>query len=266
MSSGQPGVIFTINDSGNEPLLFAIDTTGALRGTWRVQGAVNRDWEAISSGPCARASSGDAPDSSRNCLYIGDVGDNDAERNSLTIFRVREPRVGSADSLISIRAESLTFRYEKGAHDVEAMFVSRDGSLNLITKRPLRNWSFRLRPSLVFGIPASAWGPGPTIARRVDSLSIVPGSAPNRAITDASLSRDGRYLAVRTYWQVYVFSTDSTTGRVNAAIDPTMCNIAGLRERQGEGISWYLDTRRLLVTSEGVSEPMRVIECPLPTG
>src|SRR5215831_3895936 len=51
-SFAQPGVVFTINDSGNDPLLFAFDTTGADRGVWRVQGATNVDWEAASIGPC----------------------------------------------------------------------------------------------------------------------------------------------------------------------------------------------------------------------
>src|SRR5688572_26609044 len=32
MSASQPGIVFTINDSGHDPVLFALDTTGALRG------------------------------------------------------------------------------------------------------------------------------------------------------------------------------------------------------------------------------------------
>jgi hypothetical protein len=32
MSDRQPGVMFTLNDSGNDPYLFAIDTLGADRG------------------------------------------------------------------------------------------------------------------------------------------------------------------------------------------------------------------------------------------
>lgn len=52
MSVHQAGVIFTINDSGNDALLFAIDTTGANRGVWRVSGVANADWEAASIGPC----------------------------------------------------------------------------------------------------------------------------------------------------------------------------------------------------------------------
>jgi hypothetical protein len=49
-SYAQAGVIFTINDSGNDQLLFALDTTGADRGVWRVQGATDVDWEAASAG------------------------------------------------------------------------------------------------------------------------------------------------------------------------------------------------------------------------
>src|ERR1041385_7437278 len=48
MSAWQPGVLFTINDSGNEALLFALDTPGADRGAWRVQGSTDIDWEAAS--------------------------------------------------------------------------------------------------------------------------------------------------------------------------------------------------------------------------
>jgi hypothetical protein len=99
----------------------------------------------------------------------------------------------------------------------------------------------------------------------VDSLAIVPGSAPNRTITDASLARDGRSLVVRTYWQAYVFRTNPITGRVIGSMPLAVCNLASLFERQGEGISWYLDTRELLLTSEGRTEPLRVVECLPPS-
>ena len=44
-------------------------------------------------------------------------------------------------------------------------------------------------------------------AALVDSLPIVPGSAPLRLITDAALSPDAKHLAVRTYAQLFVFAT-----------------------------------------------------------
>lgn len=263
MSVSQPGVIFTINDSGHEPVLFVLDTTGADRGAWRVVGASNVDWEAIASGPCGGMPNAELEKSSPRCIYIGDVGDNDAVRPSVTVYKLREPRADSAGALSEIAAESLSFTYEEGRHDVEAMFVAPNGSVNLITKRPHRTLFGRLRPALIFAIPAAAWGHGPVVARRVDSLGIVPGSAPNRVITDASLSRDARYLAVRTYWQVYIFAYEPAASRIFSAVPDVVCNIASLRERQGEGISWYLDTGQLLLTSEGSPEPFRIINCPL---
>ena len=57
MSRRQPGVLFTLNDSGNQPLLFAIDTTGADRGTWRVVNATNVDWESAAIGACMEKAS-----------------------------------------------------------------------------------------------------------------------------------------------------------------------------------------------------------------
>jgi hypothetical protein len=67
------------------------------------------------------------------------------------------------------------------------------------------------------------------LAQLVDSLPIVPGSAPRRTITDAALSADARHLAVRTYGEVYLFATDSA-GRARRDVTPGVCNIAGLEQ------------------------------------
>lgn len=269
LSRTQPGVWFTVNDSGNDPWLFALDTTGADRGAWRVRGATNVDWESASVGPCgapqpADTSASDARDGAE-CVYIGDTGDNSARRRSRVIYRVREPAAQRAGFIGDVTAESLRYRYSDEPHDVEAMYVAPNGDIYLITKRRLRDAAGRLRPALVFVLPADAWG-GDTlaVAALVDSLPIVPGSAPLRQVTDAALSPDARYLAVRTYGQVYVFATDSTTGRVRAAIPPTSCNIALLGDLGGEGVTWFGRSGKLLLTSEGRDSPMRVVDCPLP--
>jgi hypothetical protein len=149
----------------------------------------------------------------------------------------------------------------------------------LITKPRLTDAARRPRPALVFRIPAGAWArsdaaaqtaggaapAGTAVAELLDSLpAIVPGSAPMRVVTDAALSPDARYVAVRTYAQVYVFAADSATGRIRASVRPSVCNIAGLREPGGEGIGWWGATGRLVLTSEGRRSPMHVIACPLP--
>ena len=81
----------------------------------------------------------------------------------------------------------------------------------------------------------------------------------------ATLSADAQWLAVRTYGQVYIFATDSGTGRVLHSVAPTVCNIEGVETHYGEGISWLAGTSDLLLTSEGRNAPMHRISCPLPT-
>lgn len=258
MSTAQPGIWFTINDSGNEPVLFAFDTTGSARGSWRINGARNVDWEAISYGPCDNLKAA-------RCVYIGDTGDNEATATSRSIYRMLEPRARVSGGRDTLSASRLTFHYPDSAHDVEAMYVAPDATIYLITKRPLLDSRGALRRALVFRLPADAWSsPATQIATLFDSLPIVPGSAFARLITDASLSADARYLAVRTYTQVYVFATDPATGRPIAGVAPSICNVASLDEEQGEGVAWLGTTRRLLFTSEGRSEPIRIGECPVP--
>jgi len=264
LSRTQPGVFFTINDSGNDPMLFALDTTGADRGAWRVLGARNADWEAASVGPCGVASPTDTMPP-HDCVYIGDVGDNSASRSSRTIYRVREPDAQQRGVTGTLLAQHLTFRYEDEPHDVEAMYVAPNADTFLLTKRRLLTVRNRRRPSLVFRIGASEWAADTTVvAQLVDSLPIVPGSAPMRQITDAALSPDGHLLAVRTYAQVYVFQTDSSTGRVRGAIPPSICNIVPLGRWQGEGVAWFGRSGKLLLTSEGQGSPMFAVDCPMP--
>jgi hypothetical protein len=257
-SRRQPGVLFAIDDSGNEPVLYAFDTTGGDRGAWGVENAKNTDWESLGIAPCAAASTD-------TCLYIGDTGDNNGARASRTIYRVREPdAVGARDT---VHATALRYAYADGPHDVEAMYVAPNGDVLLVTKRALRDASRRLRPALVFAIPARAWGDSSrATAMLVDSLPIVPGSQPLMVVTDASLSADAKHLAVRTYAQAYVFATDSATGRVNHAVPPRLCDLTALGEPQGEGLSWLTNDGRIAFTSEGQRQPLRLATCAMPRG
>jgi hypothetical protein len=260
MSRRHAGVFYSMNDSDNEPVVFALDTAGNDRGVWRVANATNIDWESASLGPCGARQRGAA------CLYIGDTGDDEGVYDTRAIYRASEPSVAdSAGFNGTIEAEKLTYVYPDGPRDVEAMFVAPNGDTFLITKRPMRSKSGRLRPALVYQLPASAWGDtAQHVARLVDSLAVVPGSAPLRVVTDAALSPDGHHLAVRTYLQVFVFATDSATGRVDHAVAPSTCNIVSLGEAQGEGISWVNNRGRFVFTSEGGASPLVIANCPVP--
>jgi hypothetical protein len=179
---------------------------------------------------------------------------------------VPEPTAERRGFTGALSAVSLTFVYAGGPRDVEGMYAGPDGTLFLITKRALRDSAGRFRPSLVFALPPTAWQRNDSVftAALIDSLPIVPGSALGRHITGAERARDGSAVGVRTYTQLYVFRTDPTTGRIVTTLPPTICSIAGLEEKQGEGLAWFGSTGEWLLTSEGRNEPLWVVGCPPP--
>lgn len=251
-STQRSNVFWSQNDSGNDPELFAYDSSGASLGVARVSGASNRDWEAIAIGPCTGGT----------CVYIGDVGDNGAKHGSVAIWRVAEPTPG--DTLTTAAVE-LRFRYPDGPRDVEALWVSPDTSIWLLTKRPLLRPDGTSRPTRLYRLPPEVWSTGGEhVAILIDSLPIIPLASNDRTwITDASLSSPdstgARRLAVRTYEQVYIFSADPITGRPGTL--EHRCSLAPLRQRMGEGLVWLADGR-LLFNAEGRGSALQVGRCP----
>jgi hypothetical protein len=248
-SRAHPGVLWTIEDSGNPAAFHAIDTTGQVLGTWRLQGARNADWEALALGPCGGAT----------CLYISDTGDNGARRSTVTIYRIPEPPVpkeGRRDTAARTgRPERMTLRYPDGAHDVEALVVTPDEDLVLVTKgRRETVRAFRLR--------RSAWSTdGTVVAEDLGELGLPEGGLAG-LVTDAALHPDGRQLVVRTYVALHFFTVDET-GIPRAGAPPTGCSILGL-ELQGEGVTW-LDESTLALSSEaayGVPGTISLVRCP----
>ncbi len=228
LSAANPGVIWTIGDSGNPPELLAVDTSGALIARAALVNVTNTDWEAVSVGPC-----GDS-----TCVYIADTGDNGERRREVAIHRIVEPRLGD-ESRLSIRnVETLHFAYAGGRHDVEAMGVLPDGTVLLVTKG-------RSGGILAYQLPPSAWRQGSApVATRVDSLPIPASLSTGRVVTDLAISPDGDRVVIRTYRDLYL-----TSRNPDGTLTPVgRCDILG-REPQGEGVT-YLPDGRLLLTSE----------------
>ncbi|MEP7380912.1 MAG: hypothetical protein ABI910_04455 [Gemmatimonadota bacterium] len=266
-SVSQPGIIFTVNDSGNDPMLFAFDTTGADRGRWRLEGARNRDWETVAVGRCEARGE-------QWCVFIGDVGDNSLSRPSVTIYRVAEPAPLARGGEGVLTPDVLRARYPDSPHNVETMVVAPDGALLLLTKDVMRSASGGLRPTMMYRLATGAWRAGaaaaagaPAAAELVDSLPIVPRSRPGGQVTDAALSPDGHVLAVRTNAQLYAFVVDSATARPLHDRAPAVCDLSALHQRQGEGVGfvrWDGTIGRFALTSEGKREPLWLVNCPLP--
>ena len=113
------GRLWAVNDSG-QPVIYALDASGAVSGQVRLMGATDEDWEAIAVGPCPSGS----------CVYIGDIGDNNATRTNISVYRLPEP----AEPQSTAAPDTIHATYPDGAHDAEALVITPDGTLYVITK------------------------------------------------------------------------------------------------------------------------------------
>ena len=68
-------LVWTIEDQGNENLLFGFNKNGELIRKIRISNVENNDWEDLSS-------------DDKGNLYIGDFGNNDNERQNLAIYKI----------------------------------------------------------------------------------------------------------------------------------------------------------------------------------
>ncbi|MGD2034109.1 MAG: hypothetical protein PVF73_03575 [Bacteroidales bacterium] len=122
-------IIWTFNDSGNDPVLFGLDTkTGGVVKTLLVNGAENVDWEDITQ--------------DTDFIYIGDFGNNNGTRDDLCIYKVPKSLLNDS-AYQETDSEKIRFIYEdqsefspgfgNTAYDCEAMIFDGD-SLVLFTK------------------------------------------------------------------------------------------------------------------------------------
>jgi hypothetical protein len=230
VSRAHAGILWTHNDSGDGPFVYATNLEGADLGRFRVAGARAVDWEDIALGPCLGASAA--------CLYIADTGDNEERRATVALYIVPEPDP-SAEPRRSATAPArrVVLAFRGGPRDAEALAVTPDGTVLLISKgRTGRIEVFRLDPEQMARdtLEVAPW----------IELPIDPRRALGRLVTGAAASPDGRTLVVRTYTELFFFALGEPDG---VALLST-CWL-GLVEPQGEAVD-FLDDRTLVLTSE----------------
>jgi hypothetical protein len=240
-SRALPGVLWVHNDSGHEPLLFAIDTLGQLLATVRVAGAVNVDWEDLALAPCPGGG---------DCLLIGDIGDNLETRDDVVLYRVAEPALTDT---VTAPAEAFVLRYPDRPRDAESLFVLPDGHAYIVGKG-------RNGPVEVFRAPLRAAGSG-TMTAVAEILPQPP--IPTSLVTGAASTPDGRWLAVRTYTRLHLFRV--ADGRFEAALDSLGHDLTPAGEPQGEAVEllpdgtvWLAGERR-----NGIPAPLARLSCTL---
>ncbi len=119
--------LITHNDSGNETLLFELDSTsGEILRTITVTNAVNVDWEDMTRDD--------------TYFYVGDIGNFNGDRENLRIYRILISDFENSDN---VTADIIDFAYEdqldfttspNSDWDAEALFIL-DNHLIILTKQ-----------------------------------------------------------------------------------------------------------------------------------
>ena len=240
LSRNQPGVIWTHNDSGDGPYIYAATYTGADLGRWHIQGIQARDWEDIAIAPCA-------PNADRHCLYIGDIGNNDNNRDDLQIILVEEPTVDlgapPGQQHTSPYLALLPFQWPEENYDAESLLVHPESAeIYLVAK-------VMMGASGLYRYPRESQDPRPTLERLAEAtFGILP--LIEQATTGADFARDGTRFTVRTYSQLYTFRIPPEGTIADAFTQPNLAARVA-NERQGEAITYGPDDRSLWTTTEG---------------
>jgi len=254
VSRTQPGVVWIHNDSGDRARVYATNLAGTLLGSFRVVDAQARDWEDIALGPCL----GKHRDS--HCIYIADTGDNNGTRQNGIIYIVPEPRAQAEptdEEMSTEPAHAITVRYPDGPHDIEALAVTLDGNILLVTKGTRG-------PILLFSISLNEPDTGLAYATLVDTLPIRPARRFGNLVTAAAVSPSGGFLVVRTYTELYFFRRDAEDGWTAIG---SPCWI-GLRQPQGEAVDFLNETSVVLASEAAMGRRGGLARavCPIDVG
>jgi hypothetical protein len=247
-----PGVYYVQNDGGGGNRIYAVNRrSGATAATITVRGARNVDWEDIAAAPDAFGTSS---------LWLADIGDNDAGRGSVTVYRIVEPRIDPAarDRAVQVSVAQLwRLRYQGGPVDAESLAVDGDGRAYIVTKAVGSARVYRL-PAQPDGQKVQLLRPIARITLRGTGTSNPFGSAGQLTVTGASISPHGALFAVRTYADAWIWRLGGTPLWRALRRDPVVVPLP--RQPQGEGIAVL--RRGLVVDSERAGSA--VYRLPLP--
>lgn len=226
------GRLWTHNDSGGKPILFALDTT-SFEVVQRItlSHAKNKDWEDV----CTDGEN----------VYVGDFGNNKGKRKNLRIYTFPLSAL-PADGDATIDVDSITFRFgdqmnfvhkkQEHDYDCETMFATED-CIYLFSK----GWA--TGTTRMYRLPKT---PGDYV------VEVVNGFDSQGLLTGADYDRENHILVlvgyVKNVWKPFmylIFDFDEA----GVKLDNRRFEMPQLTGAQTEGICFF-DDGRCFVTAE----------------
>lgn len=249
------GLVWTHNDSGDKPHVYAVDRQGNTAAVFVVRGATARDWEDMAWGPGPNTARG-------NYLYLGDIGDNNSVRKDCVVYRIPEPKVPSSGGGAQnsggkqnpLPSEGATvrfpFAYPDGPHNAETLLVHpQTGVIYIVTKEPSG-------VAGVYKFPPTKPGSAARVTlQRVGTVTIRGEEARNplfpNLVTGGDIAPNGRRVVLCTYVAAYEFTLPTGAKNFDAIWKTKPATITLPFLPQTEAICYTPDGKSLLVSSEG---------------
>lgn len=246
-------IYWALNDSGNQPELFAMNSAGKHIGSRKIA-LQNRDWEDMSG----------FVDSGTSWILVADTGDNLRRRSEVQLRFFREAELyGEGEKLQPDHSLSLT--YEDGPQNVESVAVSlADRAVYLVAKAP--------HGANLYSVPLDdAMRSTKLIARKVGAIQplgwteddawwekiLVSGVLQTPTAMD--ISADETMAVVANYRHVYLYRRGESQSWPQAlAGEPRI--ITSHRMAQSESVAFSADGRSVLVGSEGKHAPILIVK------
>lgn len=222
--------IWAIEDAGNKNVVYGLNRQGELTADVLVENAENNDWEDITK------------DAAGN-IYIGDFGNNENDRQNLSILKLDLKNDSQKSTKI---IQTTKFNYQGQTefppkksnllYDCEA-FVEKDGSFYLFTKNRSKGFDGTF---LVFRIPNEE---GDFEAKLVGKLKLEGGYA-DAAITSAS-NNSKNEIVLLNHKNINILSGFTANDFSSAKIQKIPLN----HNSQKEAVV-FVDDKTLLIADE----------------
>ena len=242
-SRQNPNVLWTHNDSAFGGSVFAISTNGTPLGRWFAPTVFFGNFEDIAIGP--------GPNPAHHYIYMGDIGDNFTNRNSIRVVRFPEPAVhphySNAPPVLPLPGvQEIEMVYPDGKFDAEALLVDPlTGDLFITTKQTNSARLYR-------ATRAELDGGGPVELTFIREM-VFSGF---RSVGAADISQDGRLILMRRNGRAWTWNRNpaQSVGDTLAASGTTQPTAAN--EVNGEAIGLHATGLGYYTTAEGFQPPL----------
>ncbi|MCA0152035.1 hypothetical protein [Winogradskyella vincentii] len=208
-------LIWVIEDSGNENVLYGLETTGEISKHITLNEATNIDWEDITADEYGN-------------IYIGDFGNNNKNRTSFQIYKVYNKEL--ENSTAKAHTIQFTLPADIEPKDFEAFFVHKDIFYLFSKEHKIFN---------VFTVPNAV---GTHTATYISSFEL---EGKDTRVTSADISFDGKSVVLLNHKRLWKYTNYEGSDFFSGSKE----KLTFKHNSQKEGICFQNDST-LIITDE----------------